>query len=429
MLGRRAVDMLLSDLPALVHDSLVYAQLDPNEVEAAAKANEDAEAARAALEPRGLVAFVANGSVLPRRSGVDDRPMESGAVPFQSPASLEVTLEVPNAGEVRGMGLPKGVTLTVGGGFHGKSTLLEGLERGVYNHRPGDGRELVVCDETAVKIRAEDGRAVTGVDISPFISELPGGIGTRQFTSQNASGSTSQAANIMEALEVGCKTLLLDEDTSATNFMIRDSRMQELISKDREPITPFVDKIRKLWSERGVSTVLVMGGSGDYFDVADTVIAMEEFCPRDVTREAREIVGRFESHRHDEGGDGFGSVTPRIPLSRSLDPRKGKRRESVKSRGVKTVLFGTEELDLSGVSQILHPGQLRAIGDALLKLKKLTDNDTTLSTLLNTISEGIGSQGLDFLSSHPAGNLAAFRPFELAAALNRLRTLQVRQKP
>jgi predicted ABC-class ATPase len=429
VMGRRAVDMLIRDLPKVVEASLFHRNLDAEEVRRSALANQDADAARALLAERGLVAFIANGSVLPRRSGVDQRPMGKEAVPVKSPASLESTLELPNAGEVTGMGIPRGVTLIVGGGFHGKSTVLEALERGVYNHCPGDGRQLAVTDPTAVKIRAEDARSVSGVDISPFISELPRGIDTKTFSTQNASGSTSQAANIMEALEAGAKVLLVDEDTSATNFMIRDSRMQELITKEKEPITPFVDKIRQLWEERGVSTVLVMGGSGDYFEVADTVIAMEEYVPVDVTGQAKEIVANKASERRHEGGESFGDVSDRRPQPHSLDPRKGKKQESVKSRGVKTVLFGTDEIDLSSVAQIVHPGQLRAIGDALLKLRRHADGERTLARLLDEIEEGIDREGLDFLTRRKVGNLSMFRRFELAAALNRIRTLRVEPGP
>ena len=426
ILGRAAAEILCDDIPQIVARSLVFRNLDAGEVRRAALANEDADFLRARLDRMGLVAFVLDGAVLPRRSGVDPRPMEWGAVPFASPESLRVEVRLPNAGPVTGMGVPKGITLIVGGGFHGKSTLLEALELGVYNHRPGDGRELVVTDARAVKIRSEDGRSVAGVDIRPFISDLPGGVDTRAFSTQDASGSTSQAANIQEALEAGARVLLVDEDTSATNFMIRDHRMQELISKDKEPITPFVDKVRQLWEQLGVSTVLVMGGSGDYFDVADTVIAMDAYRPVDVTSRAREIAERYRAERRPEGGERFGDVTPRAPLAGSMDPSKGRRQESVRSRGVKTVLFGTEEIDLSAVEQIVHPGQLRAVGAALLEVRRLADGRRTVAEILDRVERMTEGEGLDALTDRPAGDLAGFRRFELAAALNRLRTLRVR---
>lgn len=71
------------------------------------------------------------------------------------------------------MGIPEGVTLIVGGGFHGKSTLLQALERGVYHHIAGDGREMVITRQDAVKVRAEDGRNIEKVNISAFINNLP----------------------------------------------------------------------------------------------------------------------------------------------------------------------------------------------------------------------------------------------------------------
>jgi predicted ABC-class ATPase len=425
IMGRAAAGILCDTVPEIADRSLLHGNLDPAEVRRAADANEDADALRAQLPRLGLVAFVADGAVLPRRSGVDPRPMGRKAVPFRSPGSLRMAVDLPHAGQVTGMGIPRGVTLIVGGGFHGKSTLLDALELGVYNHRPGDGRELVVTDPGAVKIRAEDGRPVVGVDISPFISSLPGGFDTRAFSTQDASGSTSQAANIIEALEAGASALLVDEDTSATNFMIRDHRMQELIAKNHEPITPFVDKVQQLWEDHGVSTVLVMGGSGDYFDVAETVVAMTAYEPRDVTAPARAIAQRYRAERKPEGGEHFGEITRRAPLGPSLDPSKGRREESVKSRGVKAVLFGTEEIDLSAVEQIVHPGQLRAVGAALLQVRRLADGKRTVAEVLDRVERALDESGLDALSDRPLGDLARFRRLELAAALNRIRSLEV----
>jgi len=374
----------------------------------------------------GLVAFLADGAVLPRRSGVDDRPLREGAIPFQSPASLHAEFQLPNAGRMAGMGVPVGVTLIVGGGYHGKSTLLNALERGIYNHIPDDGRELVIADEGAVKIRAEDGRAVTGVDISPFIGALPNGADTRQFATGNASGSTSQAANIVEALEAGARVLLVDEDTAATNFMIRDHRMQELIAKEREPITPFIDKVRQLYDEHGVSTVLVMGGSGDYFDVADTVIAMDAYIPHDVTDQARSIAQRYRAERRKEGGDRFGDITPRTPLAKSLDPSKGRREVKISTRGVKTILFGTSEINLAAVEGLVDPSQLNAIGQALYYARqRYMDGGRTVPEILDAVMADVDLSGLDVLDRRSVGDLARFRRYELAAALNRLRTLRV----
>jgi len=428
ILGRQAAEMLGEDVPQIVGESLVYANNDRELLRRFVEVNEDADALRARLQERDLVAFVAEGSVLPRRSGVDDRPLSGpGVVPFQAPDSLRLAVELPNAGRVEGMGMPAGVTLVAGGGFHGKSTLLNAIERGVYNHRPGDGRERVVSNANTVKIRAEDGRYVAGVDISPFINNLPFGRDTRAFSTENASGSTSQAANIVEALALGAKLLLIDEDTAATNFMIRDRRMQELIAKEKEPITPFIDRVQQLYRERGVSTILVIGGSGDYFDVADCVLAMDSYVPRDVTAEAKAIAARQPEGRKWEGGDAFGPLAPRAPVPESIDPSKGRRRVRVRARGVDAIEFGRERIDLSAVEQLVDEGQTRAIAEALVHAwDHYVDGERTVAEVVDRVLADVENEGLDALSPFVVGDLAAFRRFELAAALNRLRTLRVR---
>lgn len=430
VLGKQAAEMLREALPRLVDDALVYDALDAGEIQRHFETTEDADALRDQLREHGLVAFVADGAILPRRSGVDARPLEDGAVPFTSPDSLRVELDRPNAGPISGLGIPQGVSVIVGGGYHGKSTLLRALSLGVYTHVPNDGREYVVTDPDAVFIRAEDGRGVTGVDISPFINDLPQKRSTRDFSSEDASGSTSQAANIVEALEVGASALLMDEDTSATNFMIRDHRMQELIAKAKEPITPFIDKIRQLYDEVGVSSILVMGGSGDYFDVADTVVAMEHFQPHDVTTDARAIAQKYATERRAEGGETFGEITPRVPHASSIDPTQGKKGKlKLKTRATDEIGFGTDTIDLSSVRQLVDESQLRAIAQALVHAKKRHMNDDrTLSDVLDALMTEIEDEGLDALAPFVIGDLAEFRRFELAAALNRLRSLRVSQR-
>jgi predicted ABC-class ATPase len=426
ILGRQAVEMLCEDIPEIVDKSLKYSRLNQKKIQQQVETVEDADWLRQQLPERGLVAFIPDRAILPRRSGVDDRPLLTDAVPFQSPETLRVEFTCPNFGLVTGMGIPVGVTLIVGGGYHGKSTLLRAIELGVYNHIPEDGRELVVTHPAAMKIRAEDGRSIASVDISPFINQLPQNRSTRQFSTTNASGSTSQAANIMEALEAGATLLLVDEDTAATNFMICDRRMQELIAKDKEPITPFIDKVRQLYTDYGVSTILVMGGSGDYFDVADTVIAMENFQPYDVTEKAKAIALANRTERTPEGGEMFGQITSRIPLPESIDPSRGQRDVKLKVRDVDEVVFGTEEIDLTAVEQIVERGQLRAIASAIVYAKEQYINGhRTLPEILDRVMADIESQGLDILSNLPEGDLVLFRRFELAAALNRLRTLKV----
>jgi predicted ABC-class ATPase len=421
ILGRRARALLVDELPKVVALTTASDHIDLERLERHAAMVEDQEALRDALDAAGLVAFVGNGSVLPRRSGIDDRPLDD-AVVFEAPPSLEVKLAAPNAGEVRGMGLPRGITLIVGGGYHGKSTLLRALETGVYDHVPGDGREKVVALSGAVKIRAEDGRAVHAVDISDFISHLPGGFGTESFSTELASGSTSQATALVEALETGASCLLLDEDTSATNFMIRDRRMQELVAKTSEPITPFVDRIRELRDQLAVSTILVMGGSGDYFDHADLVIQMDSYRSRDVTREAREIASGHHTGRREERESDLSSAAPRKLVRRSIDPERRPGRWKIQARGKDTLVLGRSDIDLRAVEQIEDPSQLRAIGWILGRLSEHDENDCEPLAAIRQMLDRLRYGDWNWLSGRPDGDLAVPRAHEVMAALNRLRS-------
>lgn len=429
--GRQAFRILSKELPSAA-DQLLHRDLDAAALARHVALYRDQEALRSQLAGLGLVAFVADGSVLPRRSGDSDLPLSdpplsdpprSGAVPFTSPASLRLEVELPSGRHLSGMGVPEGVTVIVGGGYHGKSTLLRALERGVHPHIGTDGREWVVTRPDAVAVRAEDGRAVTGTDISAFISDLPSGTRTQRFSTTNASGSTSQAAGLAEAVEAGASALLIDEDTSATNFMIRDERMRRLIPADREPITPFVERVRPLWHERGVSTALVAGGSGAFFDVADHVIAMERYRPREVTSQAREIAGipaPVEST-----GEVFSPTAQRIPVGGCL-PRVSRRRPA-RARGKDTIQIGQETIDLSGLPQLLDPAQTAAIARALDQMSELLDGTLSIDEATARVDSTIDVEGLDALSGfrgHP-GFLARPRTFEIQAALNRYRALRL----
>lgn len=430
ILGREALEMILGELPKIARDSLLFRSLDAVRLEEHIRTVEDQEALRAQLSESGLVAFVGNHAVLPRRSGVDDRPLAVGtAVPFRSPPDLEVELARPNFGPIHGMGIPAGVCLIVGGGYHGKSTLLRAIERSVYNHVPGDGREWVVTVPDAVKIRAEDGRFVERVDISPFIDHLPGGSDVVAFSTENASGSTSQAANIVEALEVGTRLLLVDEDTSATNFIIRDARMQALVAKAKEPITPFIDRIRELYGRLGVSTVMVMGGSGDYFDVADEVIMMDTYRPFRVTSAAKEIAAAHPTRRRSEVERPLGSPQPRVPRAESLDMRRGRRDVKVDAKGLRTILFGSVAVDLAALEQLVDPAQTRCIAQALVHFARhCATRGLSIPQGMQSIDEELDRHGLDRLLPFKAGNFARPRAQEIAFALNRLRTLIINPK-
>jgi predicted ABC-class ATPase len=421
--ARAARTVLLEELPEVVRRALAPGGVNTESARLYVETVEDAEHLRRLLPDLGLVAFVADGSVLPRESGASDRPLGEGAVPFEGPEELRVSVELPNRGVVSGMGVPEGVTLVAGGGFHGKSTLLSALSWGVYDHVPGDGRELVVTRPDAVKVRAEDGRSVAGVDISAMIGDLPGGRSTQDFSTPNASGSTSQAANIAEALEIGTSLLLVDEDTSATNFMIRDERMRELVHK--EPISPFIDLVRPLHRTLGVSTVVVVGGVGDYLDVADRVILMEDYEPADATPRAREVTSKFPPR----APLGDGEISPprgRRILTSSIDLRRG-RRETARGRGRHTIELGRERVDLSYLEQLAEAGQTEAIARLIGELAA-AGKSRGVKEVVEEALASISESGLDALGNfkgHP-GELSLPRAQEVAAAINRIRSLEVR---
>jgi len=432
ILGSVAGSLLCDTLPAIARASLVLTERSLSEAEGFVDSIENQEAIRAGLKERGLVAFVADGAILPRESGASDRPLRDRAVPFRAPESLRVSIPLPHpaGSSITGMGIPEGVTLIVGGGYHGKSTLLEAISRCVYPHIPGDGREYVVTRPDAVVIRSEDGRSVREVDISPFITGLPQGTSTTAFSTEDASGSTSQAANIVEALEAGSRLLLLDEDTSATNFMIRDARMQSLVGKEDEPITPLIDRIREIYERLGVSTILVMGGSGDYFDVADLVIQMQNFLPRDVTDRAKRIAAEHPTGRRAERPAPISDLSPRIPVPSSFDPSRGKRPVKIEAKGIDTILFGRSLIDLRAVEQIVDRSQTRAIGMAIQLASSRLMNGATIREILDRLEGIFDRDGLDVLSLRPPtgrhpGDFARPRRYEIAAAINRLRGLRI----
>ncbi|MDE2972089.1 MAG: ABC-ATPase domain-containing protein [Acidobacteriota bacterium] len=429
ILGQRAADLLTRELPAIAGRALVFRSLPAGAAESFVNAIENQHYLRSQLEDRSLAAFVPDRAILPRADGASERPLTDGVVPFESPASLRVGLSVPHPGdgarEIHGMGVPEGVTLIVGGGFHGKSTLLQALARSVVPHIPGDGRELVVTRADAVTIRAEEGRAVSSVDVSPFIRELPGGRPTTTFSTENASGSTSQAASIVEALEAGSRLLLMDEDTSATNLMIRDARMQALVAREAEPIVALLDRVRELFERHRVSTILVMGGSGDYLDTADTVIQLADYRPREVTARAREVAARYPTRRSPDAGAAGFHGRERCPEPRSFDPAGRKGTPRIRATRRDLLLYGEEEVDLRAVEQLFDESQTRAAGYAMATACRDFPG-LPVNELLDILDERIDEAGLESLTAdgrsgaHP-GRLARPRRYEIAAALNRLR--------
>ena len=429
ILGREASRLFEAVLPEIAESVFLYKNIDKKGLERQISLYIEQEYIRMELKKRNLVAFIGNGAILPRESGISVKPLNKG-IPFISPEKFQVTLSLPDGKEITGMGIGKGITLVVGGGYHGKSTLLNALELGVYNHIEGDGREYVITDSSAVKIRAEDGRSIEKVNISPFINNLPQNKDTEKFSTENASGSTSQAANVSESLEMGTALLLIDEDTSATNFMIRDSRMKKLIVKEKEPITPFSDKVGELYKDRGVSTILIVGGSGDYFGVADNVIMMDEYVPKDVTVKAKEIASMEEEKGEGDGlCEGFGEITKRTVLRKSfsLSGREGR----IKARGKNVIQYGKENIDISYLEQLLDGYQSNGIAVMLEYFKdNFLDEKTSIKDSVDRLYNHIKEEGLEAVASytnHP-GNYSLPRKEEFIGTINRYRGLKIKNE-
>ena len=416
--------ILFDFLPKCAEQALFYQNIDRERLRAAVDLAEDQHCIREQLPGLGLCAFVANGSVLPRASGVSSKPMGDG-VKFVSPKELEVTLDLPRGRRITGMGIRRGVTLIVGGGYHGKSTLLGALELGVYDHIAGDGREYVITDPSAVKIRAEDGRSIRKTDISLFISDLPNGKDTAAFETEDASGSTSQAANVIESIEAGTSLLLIDEDTSATNFMVRDELMQRVIRRDMEPITPFIERVRELYESYGVSTVLVAGSSGAYFHVADTVIQMDRYVPRDITALAKAEAGNFPIR--------VDPPKPAAPLCFDRRPQpspsfSGGDRIKIKTLPREGVMVNKEVIDLRYVEQLVDSEQLTALGYCVVyALRNLLDGRRDLRRVADELEAAIDRGTLAALCGDRSGvpGLARPRRQEILACLNRCRCLRI----
>lgn len=421
VLARELEKILYDFLPEIVDNSLVYNNINKKRLIDRVKLVEDQVYIREELSQKGLVAFVANGSILPRESGVSTRPLVDGKK-FESPKSLEVSFNTPNKGIITGMGIKKGVSLIVGGGYHGKSTLLRALELGVYNHIEGDGREFVITDDTALKVRAEDGRVIHKNDISLFINNLPNGKDTKVFSSENASGSTSQAANIVEGIESGTKLFLIDEDTSATNFMIRDDVMQRLVAKEKEPITPFIEVVKGLYDEKGISTIIVVGSSGDYFDIADTVIQMDSYEPKDVTEMAKELSSGKILERINNN-----ELNVEVNFKRTIKKgsiEKGPKGVKIKTLGIDGLDINKEKIDLRAVEQIVDAEQVTAIGHIMKYAEdRVINNNMTLEEITDVVISNIKKNGL--ISVGNSGNLAMPRKQEIMAAFNRYRKLKV----
>lgn len=426
-------------LPVCIQKSFFYSSFNAKELQNYIELAEDQEFIRQTLPAKNLCAFIADGSILPRESGISSRPMKA-SIPFTSPDSLRISINLPHKGKITGMGIPKGITLIVGGGYHGKSTLLNALELGVYNHIPGDGREYVITDATAVKLRSEDGRFIKDVDISMFINDLPNKKDTRCFSTLDASGSTSQAAGIVESMEAGSHLFLLDEDTSATNFMVRDAFMQQVIQREKEPITPFLERAEDLYKKAGISTILVAGSSGAFFHIADTIIQMDNYVPKDITASVKKLCSQYPlpavsvtdfqlPHSHRIMSRPAESSKRLIHNSRGNHSDSGAAKpERLKTRisGTDGFSLGRQEIDLRYTEQLIDAEQTAALG-LLLKyaVEHLADGRRTLPEIVQFLWKNLSLHGLSFFTENQkiSCGYATPRIQEIYACLNRYRGL------
>ena len=397
--ARELEKILFTYLPECVKHSFYYKNLDARRIRDAVELAEDQQAVRDQLKEQGLVAFVADDAVLPRESGISSRPMKQ-SVAFTSPESLRVTMQLPHRGAVTGMGIPKGITLIVGGGYHGKSTLLTALELGVYNHIAGDGREFVITDETALKLRSEDGRFIKDVDISMFINDLPNGKDTHHFSTEDASGSTSQAAGIVEGMEAGSRLFLLDEDTSATNFMVRDAFMQKVVSPDKEPITPFLSRAR--------------------VDITKKAKALCKEFP--ISEEKPLPFALPHSHRIMEK-DKNGATKRRDYRSGAVRKNEPERLK-LKTMGTDGFAIGKQTVDLRYLEQLIDSEQTACLG-MLLKyaVEHLVDGKRTIAEVVVQLQKELETSGMRFLAENGivSGGYAMPRVQEMYSCFNRYR--------
>lgn len=421
-INARELEKILFDfLPVCVKQTLFQSAYRKEELVKTTNLAEDQHYIREQLPKLGLVAFVADGAILPRKSGISQLAMKE-AVPFKAPEAMEVTLELPHYGTMKGMGIKRGITLIVGGGYHGKSTLLRALELGVYNHIAGDGREYVITDASAMKLRAEDGRNIQKVDISMFIRNLPNGKDTVAFYSQDASGSTSQAANTIEAVEAGAKVFLIDEDTSATNFMIRDELMQRVVQRDVEPIIPFIDRVQELYETAGIFTILVAGSSGSYFHKADCILQMNRYVPMEITAFAKKEAESFPMVLTSLDKAGM-PVFQRVVMRDSAFLKEN--RIKTKVMGKESISINKEIVDLRYVEQLVDTEQLAALVQ-IVKYMKLHyfDGKRTLGQAVEMMWEKIEKDGFTaFCDGGISSNMVIPRKQEIYAALNRCRGL------
>ncbi|MGL4676283.1 MAG: P-loop domain-containing protein [Brevinema sp.] len=440
--GIEAQEFLLQEIPKVVRQSF-FDKAHHVEIKKFVCLTEQQHYLREECRKRGIVSFIANGSILARASAVSDKPMShQKAIVFQSPKELETTITLPDGLVLSGMAIPKGITLIAGGGFHGKSTLLSAVSHAIYNHIPNDGREYCITDDSAVFLRAEEGRFIEGLNISPFIHNLPGYKSSHFFQSENASGSSSQAANLIEACEMGSKLLLIDEDVSATNFLIRDTRMRALVADYKETITPLIAHINNL-KKHNISLIMVTGALGDFMHVADRVIVADNYQYYDKTEDARNVMHQYPLQEIPAQNIFF--QENRIIDQESID-YLGKKGAAMIGGEQAKVFLGRETIDLSAWNHLYDVSQYGTLAAVLAYAKEKHYFDQSPQQVWKNIERDLKQQGWDLLSyvglDHlskrqearkekyptPRGQnwryIVKTRPLDWHAALCRLRSLK-----
>jgi len=431
-----AAEILTMVLPDLVSAGLYYDRSDEGALQEHYRVLAERKEILSQLDAQGLCAFVPDGAVLPRASGLSEMPLES-AVPFTAPEEMAVTLNVCGR-EIRGMGIPKGISVITGGAFHGKSTLLQALTRSVYPHIPGDGREGIVIDETALRIGVEDGRSVRCTDLSMFVRDLPGGVSTKNFNTLSASGSTSEAANLLEAMEAGSQTFLIDEDSSAVNFLIRDIRVRKLLGNDREPLIPLTDRIKDL-AAAGFSFILVAGACGDYLDLADNIIVMANYKAECAKFTPAPSTSSWRGEAPTGSTEPAEVTKPRafatymLPLQKSVRPTSAVERQvKVKLAGDTLLQIGFLVSDTSRLNTLVDKQQRFGAGFLLLNLLQNaasnTDADSSGNTAAQSVAgvaqklcDNIKNVGFRNLPQGMSREMSLPRPVDIACVAFRLR--------
>ena len=338
------------------------------------------------LETSPYSGFIANNSILPR--DVNGIASKIDALFFESPKAYEIEI----FGH-KGMGIPKGIVVITGGGYSGKSTLLDAIAAGIYNHVAGDGRELCITNTQSIKITAEDGRCINNVDISPFIKWIPNK-NPEDFSTTHASGSISQAANIMEAINMGVSLFLIDEDKTAANFMFKDPYMKEILAND--PIVPFFDRIRQLYRDMNISCILVIGSNSEYLYKADHVLLMDEYTIYDIN----DKIKKSFNENHDLLIPEIKWNKHKVLISNSLTnyPKESIcERMDISEFGF--VIFGEETVDIR-VFDHLSEAQIHAIVFIMREISKINhETDIDLHVCIDKLLDDINIKGIDNIFS------------------------------